>query len=289
MLTYWLNLLDFPKESISFLNENYELLKENVPEQFQKAKKGLLLPSTAAFEDATDEILSLTNLHRYTLNIILCLACLDELSERYKAAGKEEKFNSYAKKLPELFLSCKNSSGIWGIEEALWNWMFHDLGCVRLGRLLYEPYFHFASVEYNGIKREDEVILIHIPGGEKLDMDAVESSLKLAYEKFKDRFKNAVVPFMTHSWLIYPPYLDGVFKQGSNLDKFARLFTVIEQNDEHFAHFPTVFGMPYSKENLELVPQKTSLQKNMLRFIKDGNNMGSGYGIFFYDENGIVK
>ena len=105
----------------------------------------------------------------------------------------------------------------------------------------------------------------------------------------KDRFENGTVPFITHSWLIYPPYFDGVFKKGGNLEKFARLFNVIYENDENFANFVTVFGMPYRKEALDSVPQGTSLQRNMLKFIKDGNPMGQGYGIFFYGENGIVK
>ena len=94
---------------------------------------------------------------------------------------------------------------------------------------------------------------------------------------------------MTHSWLIYPPYSESVFKKGSNLERFARLFDVIESNDEGFSNFATVFGMPYSEENLEKAPQETSLQRNMLKFIKDGNPMGQGYGMFLYGKNGIIK
>lgn len=289
MPTNWLEWQLFPEESLPVLKNAYALLLEKASLPFQKAREALLMPSTAAFQDATKDVLSLADVHPYTLNLLLCASCLDELRERYQNAGKEDLFRSYKEQLATLLRSCKDTSGIWGIKNALWNWMFHELGCVRLGRLLFEPYFHFSTAEYNSIKRGDRVILIHIPGGEKLDMTAVEQALQLGYAHFKDRFENGIVPFVTDSWLIYPPYLEGVFKEGSNLEKFARLFTVIEESTDAFSNFRTVFGIPYSEENLACVPQDTSLQRNMLRFIKDGNKMGRGYGIFFYGENGIIK
>ncbi len=279
--------LGFPSESLPILESAYLSVCE-LP-CFQKARESLLSPNTAAFNETTKKIIKTSGINTYTLNIVLCISCLDELRKIYERQGKREKFESYAKALKKLLEACKDTYGVWGLENALWNWIFHDHQCIKLGRLEFEPYFHFCDVEYKGIKKGDSVILIHIPGGTPLDMGEVEKSLKLGYEHFKDRFENETVPFITHSWLIYPPYFDCVFKKGGNLEKFARLFNVIDENDENFANFATVFGRAYRNEDLDSVPKETSLQRNMLKFIKDGNPMGQGYGIFFYGKNGIWK
>lgn len=284
MLSEICNKLSFPDDSVHVFEKAHSVLTENEDMNifFQKALQSLLVPSTAAFDEATGRILSKTDIHPYTLNMVLCLSSLGKLQEIYESVGKRDMFDVYVKNLKPLLEKCKESSGIWGLKNALWNWMFHEHQCVRLGRLEFEPYFHFSNVEYKGIKKHDPVVLIHIPGGSPLDMNEVQKSLKLGYGRFKDKFENGIVPFMTHSWLIYPPYFDFVFKKGGNLHKFAKLFEVIEQNDEKFANFATVFGIPYSADALDKVPQETSLQRNMLKFIKEGNPMGQGYGIFFY-------
>ena len=221
--------------------------------------------------------------------MVLCISCLEPLGKIYEDVQLKEKFDTYIKSLRTHLINCKEDCGVWGIKDVFWQWMFHELQCVYLGRLEYEPFYHFSDVPYKGIKKGDRVILIHIPGGKPLNMDEVMESLNLAYNHFKDRFKNQIVPFITYSWLIYPPYLDGVFKEGGNLQKFAGLFDIIDLNKKNYINFANVFGCPYPGEDLSEVPQKTSLQKSMLQFIKNGNIMGQGYGIFLYNKNGIMK
>ena len=212
---------------------------------------------------------------------------MEPLSKIYEKADLKEKFDEYVKKLKPQLINCKENFDIWGIKIGFWQWIFHEWQCVTLGRLQFEPFYHFCDIPYKGIKKGDPVILIHIPGGKPLDMDEVMASLNLGFNYFKNRFENETVPFITHSWLIYPPYLNGVFKEGSNLQKFSQLFDIIDQNDENFANFSTVFGCPYPGKDLGNLPQNTSLQKNMLQFLKQGNIMGQGYGIFLYNKNGI--
>lgn len=283
--------LGFPEESIAVFEETYQtvMCDPDAKIQFSLAKDSLLRPNTAAFYESTEKIIAMTKVHPYALNLVLCVACLEPLRKIYDDLGLQEKYNIYLNNLKPLLIKCKESSGVWGLTEALWNWIFHAWQCVKLGRLHYEPYFHFSNVSYKGIHKGDPVILIHIPGGAPLNMDDVMESLAMAYLHFKSRFQNETVPFITHSWLIYPPYQNGVFKEGGNLQKFIKLFDVIEAGDEHFGNFSTVFGCPYPGKDLSGVPQKTSLQRNMLEYLKQGGIMGQGYGIFFYGKNGIEK
>ena len=284
--------LDFPQESLGALKSAYLSVTENADANklFQTACENLLQADQLRFNDAVAKLLELTDLPQYTLNILLCVAALEPLQEKYAAAGRLESFRQYRESVKQTMLQCKEHSGIWGIQTAFWQWMFHDWRCAELGRLLFEPYHHFCDVFYRGIQKGDPVVLIHIPAGKPLDSDEVMASLARGYQYFKDSFPNEVVPFITHTWLLYPPYLNGVFPEGSNLQKFAKLFTILAQDDKKYANFSNVFGCDYpGDENLNSLPQETSLQRNMLRFIKEGNSMGDGYGILLYGKDGIIR
>jgi hypothetical protein len=283
--------LDFPAESLSALENAYVSVTEN-PEAnilFKTAVDGLIYINQVWFDDATEKLTAITALHPYTLNMVLCVSALTPLSKIYADADQQEKFEKHRNSLKAKLISCKETFGIWGMDEVFWDGLFHELNNVSLGRLRFEPFHHFRDVPYKNINRGDPVILIHIPGGKPLDIDEVMASLKLAYDHFKDRFEGEIVPFMTHSWLLYPPFLREVFKEGGNMQKFAALFDIIDQNTTEYANFQNIFGCTYPGKDLSSVPQNTSLQRNMLSFITQGNAMGQGYGMFLYGENGIVK
>ena len=283
--------LDFPSESLSFLEKAYlsVIKNEEINTLFQTAADSLLNPNNVIFFDATAKIQEMTNLHSYTLNVLLCVSCLQPLGKIYEDAGEKEILDKHVSSLKQKLIKCKEDSGVWGITEVFWLSMFHARQCKRLGRLVFEPFYHFCDVPYKGINKGEPVILIHIPGGSPLDMDEVMESLELGYNCFKNRFENETVPFITHSWILYPPYLNGVFKEGGNLQKFAGLFDIIDQNESPFINFTNIFQCPYPGEDLSGVPCKTSLQRSMMNFIKQGNSMGQGYGSFLYNKNGIVK
>ena len=283
--------LGFPTESLSELEEAYLSVTANDDTRslFEKTLDSMLNPNEIVFNEVTEKIVGLTHISPYTLNAVLCVRAIDPLRAAYEAEGVSDKLDIFLPNLKPQLIRCKEVLGVWGLENGFWQWMFHELGCVTLGRLEYEPFHHFCERRYGEIKKGDPVILIHIPRGKSLDMNEVMESLKLAYEYFKDRFDNQTVPFMTHSWLLYPPFLKDVFKKGGNLQKFAELFDIISENTAGYQNFPNVFGCQYPGEDTSGVPQKTSLQRSMLEFIKRGNLMGEGYGIFLYGKRGMTK
>ena len=283
--------LDFPEESLSDLNDAYLCVTEN-PETkklMQAAIEGLASNNQVWFDDARDEIIKITDLNRYVLEMVIAVSAFERISQNYKAVGLTENFEKHKATYRSKLISCKEKLGVWGINDAFWQSMVHELYSVRLGRLRYEPFHHFIDVPYKHIKRGDPIVLLHIPSGSPLDTSEVMDSLKLAYEHFKDRFDGDTVPFVTETWLLYPPFLNGVFKEGGNTQRFAALFDIIDQSTTGFADFSYVFKCAYPGEDLSALPQNTSLQRNMLEFIKQGNVMGRGYGIFLYNQNGIVS
>ena len=284
------SMLNLEKDCLDYLDCEYLKLTNNeiTNKLFTTATNNLLLCNRVEYESAFYRLLNTTSVNEYALNLLLVVSTLKDLSIEYEKANKLDSFNGYVNNVKSQVIECKNKFGVWGLKCGFWQWLFHELNCSILGRLSFEPAHHFCDISYKGVKKGDPVILIHIPTGKPLDEESVKDSLKQAYSKFKGGFKGEIVPFITHSWLIYPPFIKCVFKDGGNLQKFAKLFNIISENKAGYENFPEVFGIEYNGCDFDSLPQNTSLQKNMVDYLKKGNEMGEGYGIFFYNENGII-
>ena len=291
MLRQLCEKLNFPEESISVLESAYATIAANTEaaRAFEITCGGILRPNDNTYNETAHIIWETTGLHPYTVNMVLQLYCLEPLRKIYLQEGfSEEFFWRLAQNMQKHLTSCKQEFNVWGNALDVWEWVFHERQCVSFGRLRFEPYPHYCDVSYKGIKKNDTIILIHVPSGEPLSFDAVTDSLRQGYEHFKSRFPNGVVPFVARAWMLYPPYFENVFTKGSNLQRFASLFHILEQYpDDTFKHFPYIFGCTYKDNDFSKLPQNTSLQRNLVAFLSEGNLMGSGYGILFYGENGI--
>lgn len=284
--------LNFPRESFAPLEKAYRTIREDarVAPAFQQACESLLRPDGNVFRPAVEQIAETTGIPLHTVHLVVQVHCLAPLRQIYAENGfREEFFWELAGMIGPQMRACRQVYGHWGNETGLWPWVFHEWQCVRLGRLVFEPMAQWGDVAYRGIQKGDPVILIHIPEGDPLDMDQVTDSLRQGYAYFKDRFAGGVVPFVTDTWLLYPPYQASVFPEGGNVRKFAGLFHILSQYvDETYENFPSVFGCPFQGADLGQMPQKTRLQRNLLAYLQAGNPMGAAHGIFLYGEDGIL-
>ena len=284
--------LNFPRESLGVLESAHRAIAEDprVADAFAAACESLLHPDGNVFRPAAAALAEKTGIPLLTLHLVLQVHCLESLRQIYAENGfSEEFFWELAGMIRDQMLECREQHSLWGNETGLWPWVFHEWQCLTFGRLVYEPMPHWGAA-YKGVKKGDPTILIHIPGGKPLDMDAVMESLKQAYAHFRHQFPGGIVPFVTDTWLLYPPYMESVFPKDGNVQKFAALFHILDQyTDETYENFPSVFGCPFQGADLSQMPQKTRLQRNLLDYLRRGNPMGAAHGIFFYDENGIVK
>ena len=284
--------LNFPQESLGVLESAHRTIAENpqVADAFSVACESLLQSDGIAFRPAAAELAEKTGLPLLTVHAVLQIHCLELLRQIYADHGfSEEFFWELAGMIRNQLLECREQHGLWGNETGLWPWVFHEWRCVTFGRLVYEPLPHWGDT-YQGVHQGDPTILIHIPGGKPLDMDAVMDSLRQAYAHFRDRFDGGIVPFVTDTWLLYPPYMESVFPKDGNVQKFAALFHILDQyTDETYENFPSVFGCPFHGADLSQMPQKTRLQRNLLDYLRRGNPMGAAHGIFFFGEDGIIK
>lgn len=112
---------------------------------------------------------------------------------------------------------------------------------------------------------EVEILKVHIPEGEKLDIKACSDSFELA-KKYFQRAKY----FTCMSWLLSPKLYD-LLDENSNILKFANFFELkglcydVEQAKQRVLEFKS------SKE--------TSLSKKLREYIDKNGDIGMGYGI----------
>ena len=124
---------------------------------------------------------------------------------------------------------------------------------------------------------EDDVVTIHIPGGEKLTQESVQESLELAKQVFSQHFPQTKA-FVCQTWFIDPNLRGEVVKDGSNMAMFADMFDVICGADNGYhSIFEHIFVT--KRQPLENLVPKTGLQERALQYAMDGKPMYWGFGV----------
>lgn len=226
------------------------------------------------------ELTEKSGLHRYTVDLLILLYACIRLRKMYAAHGySEEIFKATVPlNLAYNITTCRQLHNVIG--NPFFFGYKEMMQCTRfaLGRLHFETIK--APFDYKDIcKKGDNVLSCHIPSSGALLTEDVEKSFELAYNFFKP---NGPLVVVCSSWLLYPKFYEEVFPKGSNLSRFYELFDVVEQNERDIgADAWRVFGT--TNKNLDELPTNTTLQKNLLAFLKNGNLMGGGYGILVRD------
>lgn len=231
------------------------------------------------------------------MKLALVYAFLPTVWDRYKEKNISEK----------IFWDTMSDIKIWiddhrartgedGLYELHWIMHHMNLNIFKIGRLQYQKLFWFFKTPYdkNGVKISfgNKIINMHIPRGEKLDIDACEESLQMAKEFFKEYFPEYPDnKFMCHSWLLYPTNKD-FMPEGSNILKFAELFQIVEEKETPQQTYLWLYGVKLKNPDLmknkketgnygfiDILPQKTSLQKSTVEYIKNGGTFGDALGV----------
>ncbi len=231
------------------------------------------------------------------MKLSLIYAFLPTVWDRYKKKNIPE----------EIFWDTMTDIKIWiddhrartdedGVFELHWLMHHMNLHIFKVGRLQYQLCIWYFKSRYNknGVKIGfgDRILNMHIPRGAKLDYDECVESLKLAKEFFAKYFPNFPNDrYMCHSWLLYPGNKN-FMPEGSNILKFASLYDIVEENEDPESAYLWLYGQKF--KNAELIknrkttgnyghinelPQKSSLQKSTIEFIKNGGIFGEALGV----------
>ena len=157
--------------------------------------------------------------------------------------------------------------------RVVWGWWFP--------RQLSLREFRIGALEYEF--SEEKCIQIHIPSDADLTRQAVLESIS-EFKRFCKQYYPEWDGQEMHcgSWLLSPA-LKNILSDKSNILSFQKLFDVVETDEESMAVLDWVF--PGFDEISDKLPENTSLQGNMKRYLPEGKKIGWTKGILAYNEN----
>lgn len=154
-----------------------------------------------------------------------------------------------------------------GCYRFVWGWWFPRQLSLREYRI--------GALEYEWT--DENFIGVHIPSDADLTPASVEQSLaqfKSFCRQYEPEWER--LEMQCESWMLSPA-LRHVLRDGSNILSFQKRFTITETDEESMAVLDWVFP-GYDKVS-EALPETTSLQRNMKKYLLAGNNIGWSKGI----------
>ena len=268
-----------------YMNSEEGALKSFADEDLKKAKEAALSWLSKARQ------LGQTEEEDYMLQLLFWLHCIPYLEQEYqrRGIGKEVLINSLMD-LTYKTRECRKKLGCCGITTQRY-YLFFRMGMFGLGRLQFNPLAYEKETYRFGnytLNTGDRVYACHIPSSGKLTPELCMDSLDRAYNFFKGDIQGDILPVRCSSWLLYPPYVEKVFPEGSNMQAFAQMFDIVSSTGlpADLYVMQTVFGVPHLAEP-DSLPQDTALQRNFVSYLKSGGDFGKAYGILLYD--GVKK
>jgi len=225
-------------------------------------------------------------MHERTVYLFALVVLTPALFENYKKAGVPDTvaFDTVAD-FKYKYLESMRTENIDGIRPWSWYESFFKLKLFALGRLQFQiTAFKGEDVTIEGqtIKKGDKVLAIHIPqSGESLSPVSCDESIRQAKEFFKGEFQSDKTPFTCWSWLLYPENAE-IIAKSKNILRFANRFFVFQSGE--YDDFNELSPWIFSKtkiDNLDEIPENSSLQIAIKKHLKARKKLGWGYGIFF--------
>ena len=170
-------------------------------------------------------------------------------------------------------------NGSFDIGSAVWDRLRLMGREFRIGRLAYGLGKSPCDVPSKNIMKGDNVLQLHIPGGEPLLYDACVESIESAKRFVADHFPDFEYRYITClSWVLDDSVAD-LLGQGSNVLKFATLFEIVAKNQsDNIIRF--VFGGGATRDKLpDIAPVgrfQTALRESAMA------------GRVFYDARGVI-
>jgi len=247
------------------------------------------------FQSVLDQLhqFSNKNVSVYTLDLMFLFSCTGYLYDDYKARNvSDEIFINTMKDILYKTEECRKVKNVFGVFTIQWYEGFLKMQRFAFNRLqfdIWEKHTNEMAFGKYQITPDQFSLNCHIPSSGPLDYDAVIQSYQMAYEFFKEKITDGILPIFCNSWLLYPLYKK-IFKQNSpNITKFISDFKIYESDkSETFFDAWRIFGMDYDGDTFHL-PRKTRLQKGFIEYINSGGSFGTGKGVLLFDGKNPVQ
>lgn len=202
------------------------------------------------------------------VKILTCmLRCGIKTFAMYQEKGiSEDIFADTFKCFTRFISEHKVSYGKYGFDRDFWTVRQIAGDIFRIGELEYELFCHDGK---RGIG-------LHIPSDAKLDREKLRASYEDAKKFLKEYFPEySDVEIICKSWLLSPE-LSKVLPAGSKILEFQKAFIIEETDYENDSFLEWV----YKRRDLEIeeLPEDTTLQKNLKKYLLAGGKPGEGVG-----------
>ena len=292
VLKVFLEQFDYPQESrAALLDALKQLVSSREHEQAFQALLDEYEADCNCDHTALRErmkVLSLdAGIHEYT-GYLLMFACMaPAMKKHYLQAGhSEEMWYTNLCDLKWKLMECWEIYRVWGTFVPEWYPRFFRVDRFGFGKLQFETIAFGREYHKNGLDLQPDstVINVHIPRtGGRLERESMISAYAQAAEFFKDACGETGPVFVCRSWLLFPRNRE-VLSDKSNLYAFLSDYDVFEQGE--YADYNQVWRLfdKHYDGNVENLPQNSSLRRAYADWIRKGEKIGWGYGVFNWKE-----
>ena len=280
---------DYPAEGAAALLETLDAVCRHeqmaaVMKQVISDYENLEVPTTEdvrALLERVRQNLQPCGLQSEATELLLFLLLCPRLECIYRQQGlAEDWFAGVAYDLRAKLNECYALRGIWGSFVCDWFCRFFSLGRFAIGRLQYE----LTSIPESYCPADfaymagQPAVNIHIPSGRPLIQSEIRESMAEAAAFFAPRFPEGKVLFMCYSWLLFQGHLE-MLPRSSGIRTFMEEFSIINSDEDPSMHDMQRIFNTDNMQDLDALPQNTSLQRAYVQWLKKGKAVGRGLGI----------
>lgn len=254
--------INMPEEAVNRIIETAEMYQFSNVEEMKK------LMQQGSWTQGLENLTEIFEEDKGGWKMLTCMLITSLYTkEKYEELGiHEDIFYSTMECFSRFVKEHKESFGDYGFDRSWWT--VRQLSCLL---------FRLGELEYEITNFKDEPTLsIHIPSDADISSENCTSSFKDASDFFNSYFPDFQYKHMScFSWLL-SPNLKQVLREDSKILQFQRMFQIVEEHPDDKDYIKWVFG----KRDIEVsqLPENTSLQRNVKRYMLDGKNIGSGSG-----------
>lgn len=257
----WFDLLQFPEEYQEEFYSEYIAKWSSLP-------IGMTVDELAEKKD-------------FRLNLLYCLAECERALERFKEKGiPEQYFWANAGEIVVETIQCRQNYGVVGIDDIRWVDLF--LRCERIFRIGCLNFDMEIAGEHGceggDIRKDDAVVLVHIPSGGRLDRKQCIQSFCDA-EKFLAKYfpQFEYKCFVCGSWLL-DDGLSSFLDEKSNILAFQKLFNPYKK-EESRSLLRYIFSRTTTLENISEFQTQNSFQRKLQAYIVGGGKTYECFGV----------
>jgi len=166
------------------------------------------------------------------------------------------------------------------VKEALTNDIYiRKLESIRISQMIWAAYFiNTKLIEVGRLQYErcENHIKIHIPSGDKLEIEKVLNSIKDSKDEIERYFNLKNPEYRCDSWLL-SNQINAIINSNSNIAQFYKLFEVKDGPDATKDILNFVFEIQECDDYTKL-PENTTLQRQLKKQLLENKEMKIGWG-----------